>query len=286
MNYRSMILIARLASITLLLAPAFSAQQRGAAPAGRGATTQPPATPTPASGRNADGRPDLNGIWQALDGPNWNIEPHAADFGTVPQLGAINAVPPGTGIVENGPIPYKPDTLAKRAENYKNRMALDPEARCYLPGVPRAMYMPQPFQIVQSTEFIMMVFQYAGAIRSVYMNDHKPAPAPSWMGWSNGHWEGDTLVIETTGLDDRTWFDRAGNFHSDELKVVERISVRSPDTLNYEATIEDPKVFTRAWKISLPLYRRVDKGGQIMEFKCVEFVEELLYGDLRKKPTK
>jgi hypothetical protein len=275
-----------LCAIAALQFPALYAQQRGAAPAGRGATTQPQTTPAAPSSRNADGRPDLNGIWQALDGPNWNIEPHAADFGTVPQLGAINAVPPGTGIVDGGSIPYKPDTLAKRADNYKNRMALDPEAKCYLPGVPRAMYMPQPLQIVQSTEFIMMVFQYAGAIRSVYMNDHKPAPAPSWMGWSNGHWEGDTLVIETTGLDDRTWFDRAGNFHSDELKVVERISVRSPDILNYEATIEDPKVFTRAWKISLPLYRRIDKGAQIMEFKCVEFVEELLYGDLRKKPAK
>jgi hypothetical protein len=146
------------------------------------------------------------------------------------------------------------------------------------------MYMTQPFQIIQSTDHIMMIFQYAGAIRTVYMKDPKPAPAPSWMGWSNGHWEGDTLVIETTGLDDRSWFDRAGNFHSDELKVVERISPRSADTLNYEATIEDPKTFTRTWKISLPLYRHVEKNAQIMEFKCVEFAEELLYGHLRKQP--
>jgi hypothetical protein len=262
-----------------LLVPPLSAQQRGRA-------TTPPAAPTFVAARNADGRPDLNGIWQALDGPNWNIEAHAADFGTVPELGAINAVPPGTGVVENGPIPYKPDALAKRAENYKNRKSQDPEARCYLPGVPRAMYLPQPFQIVQSTEFIMMAFQFAGAARTIYMSDHKPAPGPSWMGWSNGHWEGDTLVIETTGLDERSWFDRAGNFHSDELKVIERISVRSEDTLNYEATIEDPKVFTRTWKISLPLYRRVDKSAQILEFKCVEFAGELLYGQLGKQPEK
>ena len=266
------------------------AQQRGAAPQTRGAApaAQPAQLAQPATyraPRTTTGRPDLNGIWQALDGPNWNVEAHAADFGTVPQLGAINAVPPGIGVVENGPIPYKAEALATRAENYKNRMGLDPEARCYLPGVPRAMYMPQPFQIIQSTEHIMMVFQYAGAVRTIYMEDHKPAPAPSWMGWSNGHWEGETLVIETTALDDRTWFDRAGNFHSDELKVTERISARSAEILNYEATIEDPKVFTRAWKISLPLYRRVEKNAQIMEFKCVEFAEELLYGHLRKQPT-
>jgi hypothetical protein len=279
MRYHSRLLI-----LILLVSSPLSAQQRGATTAGRGATQA--TTPTFAAPRNADGRPDLNGIWQALDGPNWNIEAHAADFGTVPQLGAINAVPPGTGVVENGAIPYKPDALTQKADNYKNRTSQDPEARCYLPGVPRAMYMPQPLQIVQSPEFIMMVFQYAGAVRSVYMSDHKPAPATSWMGWSNGHWEGDTLVIETTGLDERTWFDRAGNFHSDQLKVVERISVRSADTLSYEATIEDPKVFTRAWKISLPLYRRVDKSAQILEFKCEEFAEELLYGQMRKQPTK
>lgn len=266
-----------------LLVPPLSGQ-RGTTPASRGGAQ--PATPTPVAPRNADGRPDLNGIWQALDGPNWNIEPHAADFGTVPQLGAINAVPPGTGIVENGTIPYKSDALAKRAENYRNRTSQDPEARCYLPGVPRAMYLPQPFQIVQSTEFIMMVFQYAGAVRSVYMSDHKPAPAPSWMGWSNGHWEGNTLVIETTGLDERTWFDRAGNFHSGDLKVVERISVRSADILNYEATIEDPNVFTRAWKISVPLYRRVDKSAQILDFKCAQFAEGLLYGEPGKQSAK
>jgi hypothetical protein len=265
----------------LLLFPLLYAQQRRTAPAASARGTAATAYRAP---RTGDGRPDLNGIWQALDGPNWNLEPHAADFGTVPQLGAINAVPPGTGVVDSGLIPYKPESLARRNENYKNRMSLDPETRCYLPGVPRSVYMPQPFQIIQSTDHIMMVFQYAGAVRTVYMKDPKPAPAPSWMGWSNGHWEGETLVIETTALDDRTWFDRAGNFHSDELRVVERISARSPDTLNYEATIEDPKTFTRTWKIVLPLYRRVEKNAQIMEFKCVEFVEELMYGHLRKQP--
>ena len=268
----------------LLFTPTIRAQQRGTATAARGALT--PAQPAPyRAPRTGDGRPDLNGIWQALDGPNWNIEPHAADFGTVPQLGAINAVPPSIGVVEGGMIPYKPEALEQRNENYKNRTSLDPEAKCYLPGVPRTVYLPQPFQIIQSTEHIMMAFQFAGAVRTINMRDHMPAPAPSWMGWSNGHWEGETLVIETTGLDDRTWFDRAGNFHSDELKVTERITRRNQDVLDYEATIDDPKVFTRVWKIRLPLYRHVEENAQLMEFKCVEFAEELLYGHLRKQPA-
>jgi hypothetical protein len=283
MSHAAKLLIALTLAAGLLALPV-PAQQRGTATAARGApTAQAPATYR--APRTADGRPDLNGIWQALDGPNWDLEPHAAGFGSVPQLGAINAIPPGMGVVENGPIPYRPSALAQRAENFKNRTGEDPEAKCYLPGVPRAMYLPQPFQVVQSRDHIMMVFQYAGAVRTINMTDHKEAPAPSWMGWSNGHWEGETLVIETTSLDDRTWFDRAGNYHSDELKVTERIFARSPDTLNYEATIDDPKVFTRTWKISLPLYRRVERNAQIMEFKCVEFAEELLYGHLRKQPA-
>ena len=248
-------------------------------------SAQQPAAPAYRAPRTGDNRPNLNGIWQSLNEANWNIEPHAADFGTVPALGAIDAVPPGSGIVEGGKIPYKPEALAQRNANYKKRMELDPEAKCYLPGVPRAMYLPQPFQVIQSTDTIMMVFQFEGAIRTVYMKDPKAAPAPSWMGWSNGHWEGETLVIETTGLDDRSWFDRAGNFHSDELKVTERITARSADTLNYEATIDDPKTFTKTWKISFPLYRRVEKQAQLMEFKCAEFAEELLYGHLRKQPA-
>jgi hypothetical protein len=242
-----------------------SAQQR--------ATPAAPAAPAYRAPRSADNRPNLSGTWQALNEGNWNIEPHPADFGTVPGLGAINAVPPGPGIVEGGPIPYRPEALARRNENYKNRGGTDPEAKCYPPGVPRAMYMPYPFEIVQNTDYMTMLFQYAAATRTVYIKEHKPAPAPSAMGQSNGRWEGETLVIETTGLEERTWFDRAGNFHSDQMKVTERITARSADTLNYEATIDDPKTFTRIWKISFPLYRRFDKQAQIVEFKCTGFVE-------------
>src|SRR2546422_635100 len=236
--------------------------------------------------RTADGKPNLNGIWQAINEANWDIEGHAAAPGLVTALGAAAAVPPGPGIVEGGPIPYQPAAAAKKKENFEKRLTLDPEVKCYLPGVPRANYMPSPFQIIQTPKYIMMVYTFARAVRTIYMDDHKEAPADSWMGWSNGRWEGETLVVDTTGFNDQTWFDRAGNFHSDALHVVERYTATSPDHLLYEATIEDPNVFTRPWKLSMPIYRRLEKNAQIMEFRCVEFVEELLYGHLRKQPSK
>jgi len=233
--------------------------------------------------RGPDGKPNLNGIWQAMGSAHWDIEAHSAAPGPVLELGAAGAIPAGLGIVEGGVIPYRPEALATRNENRANRLKLDPEIKCYLPGVPRAMYMPMPFQIIQSQNHIMMVYEYAGALRTIYMTDQTEAPADSWMGWSNGRWDGETLVIDTKGFNDLSWFDRAGNFHSDALHVVERITARSAETLNYEATIEDPKVFSRPWKISLPLYRRVEANAQILEFRCVEFAEDLLYGHLRKQ---
>ena len=236
--------------------------------------------------RTADGKPNLNGIWQAMNTANWDIEAHAAGPSLVRELGAIAAVPGGLGIVEGGEIPYRPEALAKKKQNQANRLKLDPEIKCYLPGVPRAMYMPFPFQIIQSQKHIMMISGYASAVRTIYMANQTEAPADSWMGWSNGRWEGETLVVDTKGFNDLSWFDRAGNFHSDELHVVERITARSPETLTYEATLEDPKVFTRPWKISMPLYRHVEKDAQLMEFRCVEFVEDLIYGHLRKQPAK
>jgi hypothetical protein len=228
-------------------------------------------------------KPDLNGIWQVLNTANWNLEGHAAAAGYLPQLGAIGAVPPGLSLVEGNEIPYLPDAAAKRKENFANRLKLDPEVKCYLPGVPRATYMPYPFQIVQSDKYILISYQYASAVRNINMENHKKAPIDSWMGWSNGHWEGESLVVDVTGLNGDTWLDRAGNFHSDALHVIERYTPRSPDTLNYEATLEDPKVFSRPWKISMILYRHAEPHAKLLEFKCVEFVEELMYGPLRKK---
>ena len=162
---------------------------------------------------------------------------------------------------------------------------LDPEVKCYLPGVPRATYLPYPLQIVQSQKVIMISYEFAGAVRTINMEAPTKAPADSWMGWSNGHWDGESLVVDVTSQNDQTWFDRAGDFHSDALHVVERYTPRSADTLTYEATIEDSKTFSRPWKISMPLYRHVEKDARMLEYKCVEFSDELLYGHLRKKPT-
>jgi hypothetical protein len=233
--------------------------------------------------RTADGKPDLNGIWQVLNTANWDIQGHAAAPGPVVQLGAAGAIPPGLGVVEGDELPYLPAAAAKKKENFANRLALDPEIKCYMPGVPRATYMPYPFQILQSQKYILISYQFAGAVRTINMDTAKKAPIDGWMGWSNGHWEGETLVVDVTGLNDQTWFDRAGNFHSDALHVVERYTPRSPDTLDYEATIEDPKIFSRPWKMKMILYRHEEPNAQLLEFKCVEFVEELMYGPLRKK---
>jgi hypothetical protein len=194
-------------------------------------------------------------------------------------------VPPGQGIVEGNDIPYMPDALARKKQNFENRLTLDPEVKCYLPGVPRAMYMPYPFQIMQTPTHILMAFQYAGAVRTIDMQRAPATPVDTWMGYSAGRWDGDTLVIDSKGFNDKTWFDRAGNFHSDALHVVERILPISSGALRYEATIEDPKVFKHPWKMSTVLYRRVEKDAELLEFNCVEFVEEMMYGDLRKKAT-
>ena len=243
----------------------------------------PAVSQTPA--RTPDGKPNFNGIWQVLNTANWDIQSHAAQPGQVTAMGALDAVPPGLGIVEGEEIPYLPAAAAKKKENYANRLKLDPEVKCYLPGVPRATYMPFPFQIVQTPQYILIAYEYANAVRTVYMKDPGPAPVDSWMGQSVGHWEGDTLVVDATGFNDSTWFDRSGNFHSDALHVVERYRLRGPDVILYEATIEDPNVFSKPWKISMPIYRRLEKNVQLLEFKCQEFVEELLYGQYRKKPA-
>lgn len=245
--------------------------------------------------------PNLNGIWQAVTSADWDIQGHAAQPGLHPELeGTYDAEPAGQSIVEGGEIPYKPEMLAKKKANFQKRAVVDvisdnekwydggdPEIKCYLPGVPRATYMPFPFQIVQGNgSSILIVYEYASTTRTIRMNSTDKPPADSWMGWSRGHWEADTLVVDVIGFNDLTWFDRAGDFHSDGLHVVERYTPISPYHLQYEATIDDPKVFTRPWKISLPLYRRMDKGAQLLEDKCVPFAEELLYGKLRKNPRK
>ena len=251
--------------------------------------------------RGPDGKhPDLNGVWQAMNSSGWDIEPHAAraalqlrpgPFVPVPAkavvaLGAVGAVPAGLGVVDGGEIPYTPEAKKVRDENRADYLNRDPEVKCYLPGVPRANYMHLPFQIFQSEKSMIIAYEYAGAVRNVLFDDPGPAPVDSWMGQSVAKWEGDTLVVAVTGMVDRTWFDRAGNHHSDQMSVVERWTPTSPVTIRYEATITDPNTFTRPWKMSMNLYKRQGEDARLNQFKCVEFVEELMYGDLRKEPLK
>jgi hypothetical protein len=235
--------------------------------------------------RTADGKPNLTGIWQAINTANWDLQTHEAKAGPVVSLGAAFAVPPGIGVVDGEEIPYQPAALEKKKQNAANWVALDPEVKCYMPGIPRATYQPYPFQIVQSANTILMAYEFTSASRVIRMNSEEKSPAPAWMGWNVGRWDGETLVVDVTDQMEETWFDRAGNFHSDAVHVVERFTAIDANTLNYEATIEDPKVFTRPWKISMPLYRRREPNAQLMEYKCVPFVEELMYGHLRRQPT-
>jgi len=233
--------------------------------------------------RMPGGKPNLSGIWQAMNTAYWDLEDHSAGPGPTLQLGAVGAIPAGFGIIEGGKIPYKPEALAKKKENYANRLKLDPEVKCYLPGVPRATYMPYPFQIVQSQNDVLIAYSYDSASRIVYTTKHHDAELDTWMGTSNGKWEGDTFVVDVIGFNGRAWLDRAGNFGTDSLHVVERYTPLDANTLNYEATLEDPAVYTKPWKISFPLYRHREKNARLLEFKCVEFVEDLVYGDTQKK---
>ena len=233
--------------------------------------------------RTSDKRPDLNGIWQAIGTAHWDLEAHPAQPSPILELGAIGGIPAGLSVVNGGTIPYQPWAAEKKKENFANRLKDDPEIKCFLPGVPRAMYLPYPFQIVQTPETVLMAFDYDLTTRIVPLGGKPPEmPVDTWMGYSTGRWEGDTLVIETKGFNDSTWFDRAGNFHSDQLVVVERVSPLTADAITYEATMTDPKVFTRPWTISMPLYRRLDKGVQLLDYNCVELTEEYRYSSLLK----
>ena len=242
--------------------------------------------------------PDLNGVWQALNEANYDIERHMArasmqlrdgPMGPVPsiatlRLGAVGAVPPSLGVVVGGKLPYTPEALSKRDENRAHWSERDPEVKCFLPGIPRATYLPHPFQIIQGEKELEIVYQFAGINRNIYSEDPGPAPVDSWMGHSVASWEGDTLVLTVTGQYDTTWFDRAGNHHSTAMKVVERFTPTGPNHLRYEATIDDPETFSRTWKMTMPLYRRMEPNALLLDFRCVEFVEELMYGEWRRNP--
>jgi hypothetical protein len=233
------------------------------------------------------GKPNLNGLWQAANTAHWNLEAHSAErVEEFWPLGALAAIPAGQSVVVEGEIPYLPEAFAKRDENMAGWPAADPEAKCYMPGIPRATYMPYPFEIVQGEgDTILFAYTYANANRPVFMNpdDHVIAPVDLWMGRSNGRWDGDTLVIEVNSNIDQTWLDRAGNHHSAAMIVTERYTLINEHSLQYEATIDDPETFSRPWTIRMPLYRLMDENARLLEFNCVEFAEELLYGELMTK---
>jgi hypothetical protein len=232
--------------------------------------------------RASDGHPDFSGVWQTLSSAHWNIEPHVAAAAVLPALGAQFAVPPGMGVVAGGTIPYLPEAKAQRDRNFTARLLEDPEGKCYLGGVPRSTYMPYPFQIFQNINEIVMVYQFATGLRRIDVGGTEEAPLDSWMGWSNARWDGDTLLVEVSGLNGLTWLDRAGNYASANARITESYTPLGPNHVLYEATIIDATVFAQPWKISMPLYRIVDADFRLLEFKCEQFAEEKLYGHLRK----
>ena len=233
-------------------------------------TAQAPAEPAgPQLPRLAD-KPDFNGIWQAIGTAYWNLEDHSAsglaDFW---QLGAIAAIPAGQSVVEGGTIPYLPAALAKRDENRAGWPKTDPEAKCYMPGIPRATYMPFPFRIVQGDGDILFVYEFASANRIVHMSNHEEPPVDSWMGWSNGRWEGDTLVIDTVGYNDKFWFDSRGTPHTEQLHTIERWSRPNFGTLVDDFTLDDPGAFSRPVQLKFTA-KVLPPGNELMEFVCTE----------------
>ncbi len=243
------------------------------------------------------GKPDFSGIWEANNTANWDLlthesRPMVGQPGITPgtqvlaapvvALGSIGWVPPGLGVVDGNDIPYLPWAAARKKENQEHWLDRDPETKCFQPGIPRGMYMPFPFQIIESNTKVQMIYEYADAQRTIHLNKMEDYPNTAWMGYSVGHWEGDTLVTEVTDFNDATWFDRAGDFHSDAMTVSERFTPDGPNVIRYTATITDPQVFSRPWTIRMPLYRHLEQNAQLMEFRCVPMVEETMYGHLRK----
>jgi hypothetical protein len=243
-----------------------------------------------------EGKPNLNGIWQTMNTANWNLEPHSAAPNPVADrlIGAMGAIPAGLGVVEGGTIPYTPAGMRRRDELRANVVKWDPEPACYLPGIPRATYLPYPFQIVQGgNDDMLFVYEYANANRVIEMRATDVPPIDTWMGTSYGQWQGDTLVVTTLAqspgeykapagemIQNSTWLDRSGNFISNTSTVVERFTPMGPNHMQYSATITDPELYTRPWTISMPLYRHMEPNAQLLEFRCVPFSEMFLYGDL------
>ena len=223
--------------------------------------------------RTADGLPDLQGIWQ--------VRGTTAQYDVQDHSGALG-IPAGRGIViqpGDGRIPYKPEALAKREQNFKSRDANDPLNKCYMPGVPRITYLDFPLQIFETPKYTLIAYEYIHNYRTIFTNGTQHLEGLDWWnGDSRGHWDGDSLVVDVTDFNDQTWLDASGDFHSDKLHVVERYTRTGPDTLQYEATIEDPDVYTSPWKISVPLYRHTEPNFRLLEYECHAYADEAAKG--------
>jgi hypothetical protein len=219
--------------------------------------------------RLADGHPDFSGFWQTTSPADYDLEPHSTRADA----------PPGAGVVEGGFIPYKPEALAKRKKNFESRAKDDPRLKCWTLGTPRGIYYPEPFQILQRPRDLTIVFQFGQSVRTIHTNStrHRPENEGLWLGDSRGRWEGDTLVVDVADLYDETWLDRSGNFHSDQLHVVERWSYLDGNTIEYKATLEDPQVYTRPWTLSVILYRHREKNFQLIENYCFTLPYDQFY---------
>ncbi len=214
--------------------------------------------------RTADGKPKLDGIWQAYSTADVDLQDHVAR----------NNMLAGRSVVVGGQIPYQPWAAKKKTENFANRLMADPVNKCYIPSVPRIMYMQYPLQIFQTTEAVAMAFEWSLDYRLIPTDGSKHlADVDSWMGDSRGRWDGDTLIVDVANFNDKTWLDMAGDFHSDALHVVERYTMTDANTIAYEATLEDSKVFTKPWTIRLFLHRRTDRD-RLFEYVCQAELEE------------
>ena len=202
-------------------------------------------------------QPDLQGIWVPVK-PVDNLE-----------KGGYIKDPP------NGKIPYAAGQAAKRAENLKNAATADLVNKCYMPGVPRLMYMGFPFQLFETKNYVAIASEYSHVFRMIYLDGSPHLDFPDlWDGDSRGHWDGNSLVTDVTNFNDMTWLDKAGNHHSNQLHVTERFTRTGENSLLYEATISDPMTFTKDWKIAVPMVRKTGPTARIMEHEC----QELAFG--------
>ena len=209
--------------------------------------------------RTADGKPDFSGIWQTLSGADYGLEAH----------GTRKDAPPGPGLVKE-PIPYQDWALQQRDENFAHRAQRDTANQCFSLGTPRGVYYPEPFQIFQRDRDLTLLFQRGFRTRTIHTNEstHPEGPIGFWFGDSRARWEGDTLIVDVADFTDQTWLDAAGNFHSENLQVTERWQFIDENTLQYDATLEDPSVFTKPWDVNVQLHRIREPNFQLIENAC------------------